>query len=471
METQMDVEHALEVLERLLRDRQGCSFNELQRTIVQQVWQGRRYLEIADSYGCTEGHAKDVGAQLWRQLSELCGEKVTKRNLRAAIERRLGRARGMKQRLLGLSSPGRAGQNGMAIAAPSQGLSLSPVSPIRFVGRDEALVQLTQQLRATPGLLVIQGEGGLGKTTLARQFFQRCLRQSSLALVLEIAVAKEALHLVNPERRVAEWLLQRFGQQPSEDFGINLARLGQVLQQQPCGVFIDNLETALDAQGQFIAGQRGYVELLRLLGESGVMTILTSRDRLCEPDLSLNHYRLPRLDLAAWQQFFARELGSAAPLAIASLHRAYGGNAKAMGLLCATVAADFGGDLRAYQAAQGERLPWLLDLEQLLNHQVERLCQLDPAAYLLFCRLGCYRDQAIKRLPLAALTAQLWDVEPTQRFRVIDGLKRRSLIEYQDQGYWLHPALQAVALARLRASPDWSLAHCAALDDWRSSVP
>ena len=40
---------------------------------------------IADEYGCTEGHAKDVGSLLWQLLSKLLNNKVTKNNFRTII--------------------------------------------------------------------------------------------------------------------------------------------------------------------------------------------------------------------------------------------------------------------------------------------------------------------------------------------------------------------------------------------------
>jgi tetratricopeptide (TPR) repeat protein len=55
-----------------------------------------------------------------------------------------------------------------------------------------------------------------------------------------------------------------------------------------------------------IPQHQDYLELLRILGDARVRstTIITSRDRFCEADLNLEHYRLSGLDLAAWQEYF-----------------------------------------------------------------------------------------------------------------------------------------------------------------------
>ena len=83
----MDAKAALAWVDTLVFTKTGERLSTLQRTIIQQVWQGRKYLEIAEYYGYTEGHIKDEGSQLWKLLSKELGEKITKINCRSAIER------------------------------------------------------------------------------------------------------------------------------------------------------------------------------------------------------------------------------------------------------------------------------------------------------------------------------------------------------------------------------------------------
>jgi hypothetical protein len=105
------------------------------------------------------------------------------------------------------------------------------------------------------------------------------------------------------------------------------------LKQQRVGILIDNLEPALDCNGQFVSEARCYTELLKLLADFSInaTTLITSRDRLCEPGIKTYHYRLPRLTLTDWQQCFTyHQLRLPADESLQHLHRAYGGNAKAM---------------------------------------------------------------------------------------------------------------------------------------------
>ena len=83
----MDDEAVLVWLDTIIPSKTGEQLSELDRIILQQVWLGRKYLEIADFYGCTEGHAKDVGSKLWKLLSKVMRQKITKSNCRRVLEK------------------------------------------------------------------------------------------------------------------------------------------------------------------------------------------------------------------------------------------------------------------------------------------------------------------------------------------------------------------------------------------------
>src|SRR6476646_4811407 len=83
----MDAEAVLAWVDTLVLTKTGQRLSDLQKMILQQVWQGHKYVEIAAYYGCTEGHAKDVGSDLWKFLSQHLGEKITKTNCRTALAR------------------------------------------------------------------------------------------------------------------------------------------------------------------------------------------------------------------------------------------------------------------------------------------------------------------------------------------------------------------------------------------------
>jgi tetratricopeptide (TPR) repeat protein len=431
----MNVEAALILLDREVYRHTNKHLTDLQQAVITSVLLGRKYLEIADAYGCTEGHAKDTGSLLWQLLSQGWGEKVTKSNLRSLVKRRL---RSCKSEATG-----------------EQIIDLEEHDP-SFVGRQQAIANLQTLVTQGHKIIVLQGEGGIGKTTLAQQF----LAMQGFSLSLEVLMAKETTNILAVASVVEEWLQRDLDEASGKEFGVTLARFKRCLEQRPIGILIDNLEPALDKDGRFIANHRDYLELFRILGDAKVQstTIITSRDRLCEADLDLEHYRLSGLDLAAWQKYFTASRIDCGEV-LTQIQQTYGGNAKAMGMLCGIVQEDYAGDLTQYWQENRHDPLVETDLTNLVVGQFDRLQQLDPQAYKLLCRLGCYRYQDLATVSLEGLLCLLWDA-PTKPRQVIKSLRNRSLLEFAQGQYWLHPMIQAEARLRLQTIPsDWCQAH------------
>jgi len=444
----MSAETVLELADALVFRATGKHLNDLQRKILTAVWRRQTYGEIARRLRYTEGHVKDVASQLWQALSQALDERVTKTNSLAVLERYLKKAK-VK---LTQSSP-----------------ELPPVSEASgFVGREAAIAHLDQLITQGHRAIALQGEGGIGKTTLAQQY----LEHHAFDMVLELLMAKATVDITPAEQVVEEWLRQDFQIEPGQDFGVTLDRLKRQLREQRVGILIDNLEPALDAQGRFWPQHSRYGDLMRVLGDpkGHTVTLLTSRDRLCEPGVSVHHYRLPGLSLDTWSQFFAEGAIACSAPTLAAMHRAYGGNAKAMNILRGAIAGDFDGDGDAYWQEVGADPLMALDLKNLVTSQVNRLKELDADAYQLFCRLGAFRYQDVPRVPTAGLLALMWNVEPTRHHQVIASLRNRSLLESHKGHYWLHPVVQAEALERLRQSPDWLPTHRQASQFWTHQV-
>ncbi|NJO31091.1 MAG: hypothetical protein HC874_28730 [Richelia sp. SL_2_1] len=56
--------------------------------VFQASWSDKTYDEIAINYGYSAEYInKDVGNKLWHKLSQALGEKVTKKNFKAALKR------------------------------------------------------------------------------------------------------------------------------------------------------------------------------------------------------------------------------------------------------------------------------------------------------------------------------------------------------------------------------------------------
>jgi tetratricopeptide (TPR) repeat protein len=334
-----------------------------------------------------------------------------------------------------------------------------------FVGRESAIADLNALVAKEAKVILIQGAGGVGKTTLARKYLAGKFGDK----VIEFPIAKEKKDIA-PIEGLLEQCLRSLGEEPGRDFLVSLTRLKAKLQTEGMGVLIDNLEPALDGSGRLIEAHRRYLELLRILSDPTVksITLITSREALGEGvDISL--YRLPILDLEAWQTYFYNRGITHNNQEIQPIWDAYQGNALAMKLLSERVFLDYYGDIDSFWKEQ-QKLGTLLNAENLIEEQFERLENIYPDAYKLLCRMGCYRYQDVKNVPLEGLFCLMWDVSENQRGQVINALRDRSLVDYSDGKYHLHPLIRNEAINRLRNSEDWKKANIKAAKFWTKSV-
>ena len=66
----------------------GKHLDDLQEAILKETLQGRKYAaKVAQDRDCSEGYVRVAAAELWKILSEVLGEEVSKGNVRAILER------------------------------------------------------------------------------------------------------------------------------------------------------------------------------------------------------------------------------------------------------------------------------------------------------------------------------------------------------------------------------------------------
>ena len=337
-----------------------------------------------------------------------------------------------------------------------------------FFGRDDDLARLNTLINQHQKMIVIQAPGGLGKTTLARQY----LDNQGFDLVLSLEMAREAENITSVESVVEEWLKQYFEEEPGREFGITLARLKKHLQNRQVGILIDNLEPALDKHGRFIQNHSRYLELFRVLADATVQsfTIITSRERLFDDRIDIiYHYYLSELGVSAWQEFLAFHEVKIDISLLEEMHIKYGGNAKAMNILLGSIETDYEGDATAYWQENCTLVE--PGLKNLVVNQFNRLQNLNPNAYKLLCRLGCYRYQDIPQVTEDALLALLWDIPDQQKcIYIIRSLKNLRLFEFAKGKYWLHTVIKEESIKRLKSSQEWEEVNRKAAEFWRGSV-
>ncbi|MGB3495775.1 MAG: AAA-like domain-containing protein [Elainellaceae cyanobacterium] len=83
----MDVLKALRLVDQLVFEKTGKYLNDLERRVFIGSWNGQTYEKIHPTN--PEYLEKTVGYLLWQKLSDVLGEKVTKKRIRGAVERLL----------------------------------------------------------------------------------------------------------------------------------------------------------------------------------------------------------------------------------------------------------------------------------------------------------------------------------------------------------------------------------------------
>lgn len=85
----MNFDDAFQVLDDVVAKTQP-RLKDVEKFVLQGAWQDQTYDQIADAsnYRYTPSYLKqDVGLKLWKRLSEVLGQSVSKTNFRAALER------------------------------------------------------------------------------------------------------------------------------------------------------------------------------------------------------------------------------------------------------------------------------------------------------------------------------------------------------------------------------------------------
>jgi WD40 repeat protein len=420
----MTEEEALELTKQILGNFQ---LNTVQELVFRQTWSGRSYLQIAKAYDYDYGYIKDTGSQLWQLLSQFLGEKVKKQNLKAVL--------GQYRQQFILPAPLRRRDWGEAIDVSI------------FYGRTTELDTLTTWIMADRCRLVaILGMGGIGKTSLVVKFAQQqqnsfdCLVWRSLfnAPLLTDLLA-DLIQSLSPQPIV----------RPLTNIPAQISELLNLLQQQRCLVILDNMESIFQqgtTVGAYLPGYENYRDLLKKLVEINHQScvMLTSREKPAEiaggegPVTPVRSLPLPGLTLPDGQALFAdRGLVTAADRDVQKVLEHYGGNPLALKIVAAGIQEMLGGEIHLLLPHLQTSLLQFTNIDDILRRQLART---SPAEQIVLYWL------MVNRIPvsLETLAADIYPSAVTQLpqlLQAMQALKRRSLVEQSEAGWYLQPVV------------------------------
>ncbi len=427
----LNAETALLFLSSLLLD---SSLNTLQELVFQQAWECRTYRQIAYEFKYDDDYIRDVGHRLWRQLSKALGEKITKKNVRAVVQRRWQQRQALGQvPMEHRYPPCKFCQDWHQLGETS-----------RVYGRTRELEQLRQWIlgdnsNSGPGrdrcqLISILGLAGSGKTTLAIALVKALHHDFEHIVWCSLEHAPPLPDLL---RELLVRTSSSFGLPPKgADTALSIRQLLNAMEQHRCLIVLDGFEAVLGSgkipsrlQDHYRPGYGGYGDLLAHIARFSHHSccLLTSRESpLTATQMTALSTRV--LSLRGLEQHQAQPLMQSVGSLTGSteawqqLIRYYGGNPLWLKLVAVTIQQIFGGNLSQF---------WHQDIRvfgdgwDLLDHQCRRLTPLDLEVLVWLALAG-------EPLEIKDLTACLCP-QHSQR-RVLEALSRlwnHALIECQ----------------------------------------
>jgi WD40 repeat protein len=456
----MTADEALALLDTLL---QAQSLRDLQEQVFRYTWEGWTYPRIAEQVGYDTGYIRDVGYELWRQLTQAFGEPVTKSNLQAVIRRHRDRTPKLAVPEVALASnPNRDRYWGERIDVSSIINRETELQQLeRWLGinceEDSGSGRLRQRIGMPCRLISIVGMGGMGKTSLAAKLTQKL---ATLTPAFEWIIW-QSLRNAPPVDKILWQLMAILSRQQQTEIAdtidAQISQLMAYLRATRCLLVFDNFESILSQHpthsaasqqhGNYREGYVGYSELLRRIGTEhhASCLLLTSREKPSTlMPLEGESTSICTLDLHGLSETEVAAIGTTNGCHTAEssdwqhFQQSYSGNPLAIKIAATTIRDLFDGSVSEF-LAQGVIL--CDEIEVLLSQQFERLSDIErQVLYWL----------AIDR-EAVSISQLLADFIPSgfrsQVLGALQSLDRQSLIEKSSGGFTLQPVVMEYVTA------------------------
>lgn len=289
----MTPEEALAILDAILKPQ--C-LNDIQELVFLQSLQGKSYQEIAAATDYNADYLKDVGAKLWRQLSQVLGMPVTKRNLYSVITKYLRNSKNLENLLA--QSPQQLNSNinkylETIDSHKSDRLSTDKYLGIDwqetidvsiFYGRTEELSTLKQWIcQENCRLIAIGGIVGIGKTALAVKLVKQIYTHFEYIIWQNLHHSTQIGKLIKTIQALSNHQEIPLTLSPPEQITYFI----KYLQQHRCLIILDNFDSLFQSghtAGIYAPEYLDYRELLQKIAETNHKSclILTSREEPSE---------------------------------------------------------------------------------------------------------------------------------------------------------------------------------------------
>lgn len=352
----MKGQEAIALIDNLLQSvNKKHKLNDIQSIVFLETWEGHSYQEIADRLLYEHEYIKRVGSLLWRNLSQIIGEKVSKQNLQAVLRR---------------YQDGRASDK--CIQDWGEAIDVS-----YFYNRLQELETLETWISSNSTRAIgIFGLGGIGKTSLSVKIAQQLQSQ------FEFVIWRSLQQSPTLDAILSNILPILIGSESTTNNSISA--LMEQFRQKRCLLILDNLESILQGgnrSGQYQQGFEDYRHLFARIADESHQSclILTGREQpggfvaRSGENSPVRSLKLFGVSPPVCQKMLADKGLKATLLQCQDIVNYFGGNPLAIKLAGTTIKTIFGGDIDAF-LAQGNTV--FSDLWDLLDRQFDRLSPL-----------------------------------------------------------------------------------------------
>lgn len=184
----MNIDEVLVLVEQALLNR---GLSPIERLVLQQSWLGHSYNEIAENSSYVSGYIKEVGSQLWQEISDRVGDRVTKKNLQLVLRDYCDCCNSVDTENSPTSFP-----TVLELPEPSEilfpGTPLTAYSPF-YIPRPAIEVPILKTLQQSGCAIRIKGSQNMGKTSLLNYILNRAAALNYRTVAIDLQEAEKSI--------------------------------------------------------------------------------------------------------------------------------------------------------------------------------------------------------------------------------------------------------------------------------------
>jgi NB-ARC domain len=438
----MNVAEVLKIADDIIFNSTRKYLDNLQRSIVQGVWEGKTYKHIADHTNRSEGYIRDAAANLWQDISDAIGENVRKSNFKSVVERhqfsispshnwtdplQVGNINFCSDRATITRTLRNNLNSDRHKIGSKRGVGDDSPDLFPFYGRDLELNKLKQWIvKEKCKLIDIFGISGIGKTALISKLSAQIGAEFECVIWQSLRSKWSLFDLI--DRYLLPHLPIEIITDAHHDLETQISLMIEQLSKHRCLIILDDIHRIFssgDLAGIYNGQCQEYQDFFRRISESNHQSclVLIGREQPREfvlLDRSIRTLTLDDIDPAAQQQIL-KDRGIVNADQWVKEIAYYGGNPLYLNVVATTIRDLFDGKIDDF--CQDRRLFLTNDLKLILQRQYDRLSKVEQQVLQEITS----QDRSISLAELIVSS----QIAPSDLLEALQSLGRRQLIDKQ----------------------------------------